>query len=148
MNYNGQYLMVLPLIIALPCTSNAADSDEWQFTITPYLWVASIQGSAGAESVNAGIDTGYTFLSLDNLEGAFFVAAAASIGRWAIQTDMLFLKFADDFVVDSLATAIDFEGSILELSAAYHPKSLAYTRFIFGVRRVSLETGVSLTPGP
>ncbi len=145
-----QYLVLLLLGVTLPGISHAAEpaTDKWQFTITPYLWIASIQGDTGADGFDSGIDTGYTFLSLDNLEGAFFIAASASKGRWTIQTDMVFLKYADDFTVGPLATAINLEGSILELSAAYRAGRFEYTEFIFGVRRVSLETGISLTPGP
>jgi hypothetical protein len=149
-NQMRQYLVVLLLIIALPGTSNAAETepDKWQFTISPYLWIASIQGSTGAEGVDSGIDIGYTFLSLDNFEGALFVAASANKGRWTIQTDIVLLKFADDFTLGPLATQVDLEGSILELSAGYRPGSFEYTEFIFGVRQVSIEIGVSLTPGP
>ena len=148
MNHMRQYLVLLLLAIALPDSSIAAEPDEWQFTISPYLWIASIQGGTGADGIDSGIDIGYTFLSLDNLEGAFFIAASASKGRWAIQTDMVYLKYADDFTLVPLATAIDLDGSILELSAAYRPGSFENTEFIFGVRRVSLEIGISLTPGP
>ncbi len=145
-----QYLMILFLVIALPGTSNAAEieTDKWQFTISPYLWVASIYGNTGADGVDSGIDTGYVFLSLDNLEGAFFVTASASKGRWAIQTDVVLLKFGDNFTVGPLATEIDLDGSVLELSAAYRPGSFEYTELIFGVRQVSLEIDIGLTPGP
>ena len=143
-----QYLVVLLFIIALPGTTNAAESDKWQFTISPYLWIASIQGSTGADGIDSGIDIGYTFLSLDNLEGAFFIAASANKDRWTIQTDIVFLKFADDFTLGPLATQVDLDGSILELSAGYRPGSFENTEVIFGVRQVSLEIGVSLTPGP
>jgi hypothetical protein len=145
-----QYLVILFLVIALPGTSDAAETetDKWQFTISPYLWVASIYGNTGADGVDSGIDTGYTFLSLDNLEGAFFVTASASKGRWAIQTDVVLLKFGDNFTVGPLATEINLDGSVLELSAAYRPGSFEHTELIFGVRQVSLEIDISLTPGP
>jgi hypothetical protein len=143
-----QFLAPLFLIFALNCTTNAAETDKWQFTISPYLWIASIQGSSGADGIDTGIDIGYTFLSLDNLEGALFIAASANRDRWTIQTDIVLLKFADNFTVGPLATTVDLDGSVLELSAGYRPGSFEYTELIFGIRQVSLETGVTLTPGP
>jgi hypothetical protein len=145
-----QYLVILFLVIALPVTSNAAETetDKWQFTISPYLWVASIVGSTGANGIDSGIDTGYNFLSLDNLEGAFFIAASARKGRWTIQTDAVFLKFADEGVFDLLTANIDLSGNVMELSGAYRPASFEYTELIFGVRQVSLEIDIGLTPGP
>jgi hypothetical protein len=143
-----QYLLILFLVIALPVTSNAAETDKWQFTISPYLWVASIVGSTGADGIDSGIDTGYNFLSLDNLEGAFFIAASARKGRWTIQTDAVFLKFADEGIFDLLTANIDLSGNVLELSGAYRPGSFKYTELVFGVRRVSLEIDIGLTPGP
>jgi len=145
-----QFPVPIILIFALGSTSNAEESagDKWQFTITPYLWIASIQGSSGADGVDTGIDIGYTLLSLDNFEGALFLGASATRNRWTIQTDIVYLKFADNFTVGPLDTAIDLEGTVLELSAAYRPAGFEHTEIIFGMRQVSLETGVSLTTGP
>ena len=150
MNLIRQYLLVLLLCIALPVASNAADTEaeKWRFTISPYLWVASIYGSTGAEGIDSGVDTGYNFLSLDNLEGAFFIAASASKGRWTIQTDIVFLKFADEGDFDPFTANIDLDGHVLELSGAYRPGSFEYTEVVFGLRQVSLNLDVGLTPGP
>jgi opacity protein-like surface antigen len=145
-----QLLSPVFLIFALNCTTNAAETetDKWQFKISPYLWVASIQGSTGAEGIDSGIDTDYNFLSLDNLEGAFFIAASASKGRWTIQTDVVFLKFADEGDFDPFTANIDLDGHILELSGAYRPGGFEYTEVIFGLREVALNLDVGLTPGP
>jgi len=145
-----QFLLPLLLIFALNCTSNAAETgtDKWQFTISPYLWVASIVGSTGAEGIDSEVDTGYNFLSLDNLEGAFFIAASASKGQWTIQTDIVFLKFADEGDFDPFMANIDLDGHVLELSGAYRPNSFEYTEVVFGLRQVSLNLDVGLTPGP
>jgi len=145
-----QFSLLLFLSLALNCTSNAAETetDKWQFTISPYLWIASIVGSTGAEGVDSGIDTDYSFLSLDNLEGAFFIAASASKNQWTIQTDIVFLKFADEGDFDPFRANIDLDGHILELSGAYRPSSFEYTEVIFGLREVALNLDVGLTPGP
>ena len=144
------YLAFLLLTGVLTSPGYAAESnpDKWRFTITPYLWVASIKGSTGADGVDAGIDIDYVFFSLDNLEGAFFIGATAGKGRWTLQTDFVYLNFADSFTLGGVDTSIDLKGDVVEVSAAYALQSVQYTEFLFGVRRVSIGLDVSLTPGP
>jgi opacity protein-like surface antigen len=138
------------LVLAFSTAGNAADpdSDQWQFTVTPYLWVATISGTTGSTSDPAASTTSYNFLSLDNLDSAFFIAASASRGRWTIQTDMVFLNFSDDFVLGPITAEIDLKGDVFELTGAYLPRAFEHTEILFGVRRVSLELGIALTPGP
>jgi len=138
------------MLSVLSTTSQAAepDPDKWQFTITPYLWIASIKGNTAADGVDGGIDTDYVFLSLDNLEGAFFIGASAGKDRWTLQSDFVYLNFNDNFTLGPVDTEVDLKGDIIELSAAYALQSIAHTEFIFGVRRVSLALDISLTPGP
>jgi hypothetical protein len=138
------------LLVVFSTAANAAEpeSDQWQFTITPYLWLATIKGTTGSTADPAAGTTSYNFLSLDNLDSVFFIAASASRGRWTIQTDMVFLNFSDSFAPDPVAIDIDLKGDILELSGAYLPRSFKYTEILFGLRRVSIELGITLTPGP
>lgn len=141
--------ILLLLIPTLSSTSQAAEpeSDNWQFTITPYLWIATIKGSTGVDGGGPPIDIDYNFLSLDNLDGAFFIAASASKGRWTLQTDFVYLNFNDKFAIGPIDTEIDLKGDIVELSAAYSLRKFEHTEFLFGVRRVSLALQISLTPG-
>jgi hypothetical protein len=141
---------LLMLSLATINTSQAAetDPDKWQFKITPYLWIATIKGNTSSDGSDIDFDTDYNFLSLENLDGAFFIAASASKGRWTWQTDLVYLNFSDDFTIGPIDTSIDLKGDVIELSAAYKLKSFEHTEILFGARRVSLDTGISLTPGP
>lgn len=144
--------VILLWISVLSGASYAAEtqsgSDQWQFTITPYLWIATIKGSTGVDGGDSGIDTGYNFFSLDNFEGAFFVAASASKGSWTLQTDFVYLNFADNPSVGPIDSTIDLKGGIIELSAAYSLQKFEYAEFLFGARRVAIGLEVTLTPGP
>jgi hypothetical protein len=137
-------------VLAIINTSQAAetDPDKWQFKITPYLWIATIKGNTGSDGSDIGFDTDYSFLSLDNLDGAFFIAASASKGQWTWQTDLVYLNFNDSFTIGPIDTSIDLKGDVIELSAAYKLKNFEHTEILFGARRVSLDTDLSLTPGP
>ena len=138
------------LMLVLSTAGKAADteSDQWQFTVTPYLWLATIKGTTGSTADPAAIDTSYNFLSLDNLDSAFFIAASASRGRWTIQTDIVFLNFSDNLVIGPINTEIDLKGDVFELSGAYRLRKLEHVEVLFGVRRVALDLGITLTPGP
>ena len=141
-------LALLMLVLSTAGKAAEPESNQWQFTITPYLWVATITGTTGSTADPAPTNTNYNFLSLDNLDGAFFIAASARRGRWTVQTDMVFLKFSDDFVLDPVTIDIELKGDVFELTGAYLPRAFEHTEILFGVRRVSLELGIALTPGP
>ena len=138
------------ILACLANTSFAAEpsSDKWQFKITPYLWIATIKGSTGSDGSDIDFDTDYSFLSLDNLDGAFFIAASASKGRWTWQTDLVYLNFSDNIILGPIDTSIDLKGDVIELSASYKLKSFEHTEVLFGARQVSLDLDISLTPGP
>lgn len=141
-----------PLILLIAATFASADaepsSDRWQFKITPYLWIATIKGNTGSEGGDIDFDTDYNFFSLDNLDGAFFIAASASKGRWTWQTDLVYLNFNDSITIGPIETGIDLQGDIIELSAAYRLRSFEHAEIILGTRRVNIDLDISLTPGP
>jgi len=141
---------LLTLISATINASQAAqvDPDKWQFKITPYLWIATIKGNTGSDGGDIDFDTDYNFFSLDNLDGAFFIAASASKGRWTWQTDIVYLNFNDNITLGPIDTGIDLTGDIIELSAGYKPASFEHTEILFGARRVALDLDINLTPGP
>jgi len=142
-------LALLMLVFSAAGTAAEPESDQWQFTLTPYLWLATIKATTGSSSDPAAArSTSYNFLSLDNLDSAFFIAASASRGRWTVETDIVFLNFSDDFVLDPIAIDIDLKGDVFELSGAYRLRAFEHTEVLFGVRRVSIELGITLTPGP
>ena len=140
-------LMLIPATIN---TSQAAevDPDKWQFKITPYLWIATIKGSTDSDGSDIDFDTDYRFLTLDNLSGAFFIAASASKGRWTWQTDLVYLNFSDDITQGPIDTGIDLKGGVIELSAGYKLQRFEHTEILFGARQVLLDVDINLTPGP
>jgi opacity protein-like surface antigen len=140
---------LLMLIPATTKTGQAAEpsSDKWQFKITPYLWIATIKGDTGSDGGGIDFDTDYRFFSLDNLDGAFFVAASASKGRWTWQTDLVYLNFNDNIILDPIDISIDLTGTVVELSAGYKLQRFNRTEILFGARQVSLDLDINRTSG-
>lgn len=126
-----------------------ASADEWQFKLTPYLWLAGIS----ADTVSGGggfppINPDYQFFSLDNLDGVAFLTFVAARGQWAIHSDLVFVSFVDTIPVGPVDASFDLDGGTLELSAGYRPTSWENTELIFGLRGVELSMDTALTPGP
>lgn len=123
--------------------------DEWRFSFTPYLWLATIKGTTSADGVEPPpINPEYNFFSLENLGGFAFIDFMVGKGQWSVRTDAVYINFADNFDVGPINTNIDLRGGTLELSAGYQPRSWPHTKVIFGVRGVKLDTEIVLTPGP
>jgi hypothetical protein len=151
MNFVCRLTLAAALVASSAAVAQApgdGGSSRWSFTITPYLWAAGLDGSTGAEGIGSEIDTGYSFLSLDNLDLTLAAAIEARKGRWTVLLDGLYVEFEDDFdrpVVDANA---EVSGGFFETSAAYPAARVPGLDIVFGLRYVALESTVQLAPGP
>ncbi len=77
----------LGFFAAKPAVAQANNSDEWQFTVTPYLWAAGVGGqtSGGAE-----IEVPFSDV-VDNLKWGFLGAVGARKGKWSVLGDVVVL---------------------------------------------------------
>jgi hypothetical protein len=125
-----------------------AGSSPWSVTITPYLWAAGLDGDTAASGVGSEIDTGYSFLSLDNLDLTLAANLEARKGRWTVVLDGLYVEFSDAFDRPTVDADAELSGRIFESSAAYPAARVAGLELIFGMRYVALDATVRLIPGP
>ena len=125
-----------------------ADSARWSFTVTPYLWAAGLDGDTAANGVGSEIDTGYRFLSLDNLDLTLAANLEARKGRWTVLLDGLYVEFSDAFDRPTVDADAEVSGRIFESSAAYPAARVSGLELVFGMRYVALDSEVQLTPGP
>lgn len=97
-------------LLLLPLQANAqAPSDQWSFSLMPYLWLPSVDGKlkygpppAGGASANVELDAAGV---LDRLNFAFLLQGEARKGRWLIATDFINLDFGNE---DSKLSSVDF----------------------------------------
>jgi hypothetical protein len=75
-------------------------ADQWQFSVTPYLWLPSLDGTlrygppaVGGASPNVSVDADTLLGALDF---AFMGAAEARKGRWSVMTDFIYLDLSVD----------------------------------------------------
>jgi hypothetical protein len=124
-----------------------APSPPWSFTLTPYLWAAGLDGNTSADDVGTEIDTGYKFFSLENLDWTLGTAFEAQKGRWTLLVDGLYVRFSDEFDPPVFAdSAAEISGGFLETSAAVPAARVPGLEVVFGMRYVTLESTVQLTP--
>ncbi len=78
--------------IGLPAQAQetaAANAGGWSFALTPYVWLASLNGDVGAvpglPKVSVDADFGDI---IENADMAFMLAAEARHGRFGIVTDL------------------------------------------------------------
>ena len=148
MNFLCRCTFAAALCAASTAGAQVPDSSGWSFTITPYLWAAGLDGNTAADGVGSEIDTGYSFLSLDNLDLTLAAAVEARKGRWAVLLDALYVDFSDDVDRPGVSAAADLSGGFVETSAAYPAVHVRGLDVVFGMRYVALESKVQLTPGP
>ncbi|MCB1071216.1 MAG: DUF481 domain-containing protein, partial [Kiritimatiellae bacterium] len=71
-----------------------AAQDDWNFTLTPYAWMAGLEGDIGVGGVVAPVDESFSDI-LDNLELALMVGAEARNGAWGLFADGMYLDLED-----------------------------------------------------
>ena len=115
-------MVLLTLITAAILTvsaqaQSAAPTSPWSFSITPYLWMPSINGTlnygvppgGGGPSVEVAPDN-----YLDSLEAALMISGEVRKDRWLVFTDFIYLDFSGE---DSKVESINFGGSAVSSSA-------------------------------
>jgi hypothetical protein len=72
-----------------------ADANDWQFKVTPYLWLPSVSATLGFEPPDSGGSRADTDL-LKHLEFAFFLNAEAMKGDWGLAFDFVYCDFSKE----------------------------------------------------
>jgi hypothetical protein len=141
-------------ILLLPVWAGAQDlaspdkEPGWRFEIAPYLWAATLDGNTAGSGTGSPIDPGYSFFSMENLQGVFMLAARASHGPWHVQVDSMYVDYEDSFALGPITSTVGIDGGFVELTGGRWVGENPDWQWFAGARNVSLRTRVSLTPGP
>lgn len=86
-------------LASLPAAAESTSSDQWAFTVTPYLWLPTINGSLKYELPNTiarpEVETGPNDY-LTNLDFAMMISGEARKDKWSIFTDVIYLDFGSE----------------------------------------------------
>ncbi len=76
-------------------TPTAPPEKQWSFTLTPYAWMSSIQGTIGAGDRSADVDIPVTEV-LEHLDMSMMVTAELRYKRWSFTGDLIYARLHDD----------------------------------------------------
>ena len=90
-------LVINGLLCATPAIAadDSANDDKWQFEITPYLFAAAMDGTAGMRGISADIDMSFGDI-WDRLDKAFMVYMSAQKNDWIFTFDAIYFKLEDE----------------------------------------------------
>ena len=77
---------------------NPASTDQWSFSVTPYLWLPNVDGTLKyqlPQDIGARVGVGPNDY-LKNLETLLMLSGEARKGRWAVLTDIVWLDFSSE----------------------------------------------------
>lgn len=93
-------IVVAVLTMNLAMGAGAADDQDWQFALTPYLWLPSIEGTGEFETPPDGggrPDVGIGPIDyLEHLELALMLSGEARKGDWSVRSDVVYVDFGDE----------------------------------------------------
>ena len=96
---------------------SATPSDQWTFSITPYLWLPNVNGTlkysippgaGGSPEVEAGPND-----YLQNLQAVIMLSGEVRKDRWSVFTDVIYLAFSDE---ESSVKSVNFGGNLVSSS--------------------------------
>jgi hypothetical protein len=124
-NY-GRLLVALSILVnlALPASLMARDTDrtdQWQFMVEPYFWMAGIDGST-KNGTDFSVDINDI---LDNLQFAFMGTVGAKTGKWSFLVDTIYMD-----VKGSQDTSVGVLNRTINTSAEVEVKSWVVTPVI------------------
>jgi len=128
-------------ILALAPTSSA-EEEEWKFTLSPYLWAAGLSGTSTLGPVEADVDASFSDI-LDMLEIGAMLDARLEKGRWALQSNLVWVDLESESTRRLTKTQIDAETWIVELDVHYQVTE--NLEVLAGVRYYDLSVDADLT---
>jgi hypothetical protein len=89
------------------CFDASAQDDGWNFTITPYAWLAGLEGETGVGLAQAEIDKSFSDI-VEDLDMAAMLALDANNGSFGFVGDMFFV----DLEAGSQTALGEFKGEM------------------------------------
>jgi hypothetical protein len=144
--------VTLALVAGWAFPSSTFAGEQWQFELTPYLWGATIGGNVatgGGTPISAPAPGDSSFFTLENLEGAAFLAFEAQRGQWRLMLDGVYVSFADDVRSGPLLTISEkIKGHVFEAAVGYQLAQRPEWELLAGARYFQIENDLDLEPGP
>jgi opacity protein-like surface antigen len=113
------------LVVILACSSvfgqdEAGDTDQWDVQVTPYFWVAEIDGDATLRGRTGPVDVSFSDI-WDKLDFGFMGRAEAWNDRWGFFVDGLYMDIGAEFSTPRglVSADIDVKMTMLEFGVGH-----------------------------
>lgn len=73
----------------------SAESNSWQFEVTPYVFAAAMDGKVGVRGVTSDVDASFSDI-LDDLNSGFMGFFTARKGPWTFGLEGVYMKLSDE----------------------------------------------------
>lgn len=131
-------LALIALMSAIPAT---AQDDSWKIEVTPYVWMAALEGDVTAGPLSVPLDVSFGDV-LEDLEIAFIGHLEAHNDQWAVFTDVVYLELG------RAQRNLDFDVTQLILEGGVGYRLSDSFEAIAGVRYWNLDTRVGRVIDP
>ena len=138
---------------SLPPSSAARADDEWQFSLTPYLWLAAIDVKADTSEGTIDTDSGFSDVFTD-LNFGFMLAGEAHNNTYGLLVDLLYLSVTTEGDTPNqllwdkaVATTSGFVGSFYGEYRVIDHEGLDLD-LLAGMRLYTITVDASLKGGP
>ncbi len=144
MRYSLQHLL-FGVAIAIAVLPARAHAEDWNFALSPYVWLTQSKGETSIGPISADIDMGFDD-TLSDLRLAAMLNFRAENGPWAIQVDGVWADLESNFK-GNVATA-DVNTTLWLGSANGRYRVTDKWELFAGVRYFRQDVDIDLLVGP
>lgn len=154
---------ILPLTavlstVGLACHAGAqeAESEDWEFSLIPYVWMSSMDGDVSIGDTSVPFDMSFSDI-LDRLDLAFMGRFEAWKKPWGFSVDTLYMNLEDEIQRPLVKVEPKMEMLIADFGVSRwlgevplgqgDTPATMFFELIGGARYSYLKTGVDITPG-
>lgn len=151
--YKGSGFRNILLLVILALTGSVNASDDWSYTVTPYLWITGQEGKVATLPPAPPADLDISFSDvIDNLDIALMGLAEARKGRFGIFSELFYVGIsADAATPGGFYSGADYEQDLwgLSLGGSYEmsQSSKYQVHAVTGVRFWLLDNDLDLKAG-
>ena len=113
-------------------------NDQWQFEVTPYLFMTSIVGTTGAGGVSTDVDESFNDV-FKNLDAAFMGTFEARKGRWGLIADVIYAKLEKADSASWLEPGDIVKTANIDLTVTENIYQFALAYRVYDTTRVKLD---------
>ena len=131
-------LLVASIVGVGVCTQGVAQ--EWEYTLSPYLWTAGIDGEIEVRGHKIDVDVGFDDI-LDAIEWGFLAALEARRDRTILLLDAIYIELGQSGNIGLASASVDVDQFILTAAVGRELEGMPLSVFAGG-RYIYIENTI------